>query len=85
MRIFECVDEAGSLHTLGMSLGDAMLRSRIVGRSFQRTERPLPSQAALQLLLHFLCAPLFERVRAAAQQEPREREGDCEGLHLLIL
>jgi hypothetical protein len=68
-----------------MSLRDTMLRSRIVGRSFQRSECPLTSHAAFQLLLHFLCAPLFERVRAAAQDQPGEREGDCEGLHPLSL
>jgi hypothetical protein len=68
-----------------MGLRDTVLGSRIVGKSFQRAERPLPSHAALQLLLHFLCAPLFERVRAAAQDQPGNCERNREGLHLLIL
>ena len=62
-----------------------MLRSRIVGRSFHRTKCSLTSHASLQLLFHFLRAALFERVRAAAQQEPRECEGNREGLHPLSL
>jgi hypothetical protein len=62
-----------------------MLHSRIVGRTLQRTERPLPGQAAFQLLLHFLCAPLFERVCAAAQGEQCDCEQKQKGLHLLIL
>ena len=81
-RVSRCVC---GLHALRVGLRDAMLAGRIVGRFFQRTKRSLTSQAALQLLLHFLCAALFERVRAAAPQETREREGHCEGLHLLIL
>ena len=62
-----------------------MLPGRIVGGSFQRSERSLTGHAALQLLLHFLRSALFERVRAAAQQEPRECEGNREGFHPLSL
>jgi len=68
-----------------MSLRDAMLRSRIVGRSFQRTKCSLTSYAALQLLLHFLRTALFERVRAAARNQPCDREQDRHAFHLHIL
>jgi len=56
-----------------MSLRDAMLRGRIVGRSFQWTKCSLTRHASLQLLLHFLCAALFERVCAATRNQPCDR------------
>jgi hypothetical protein len=62
-----------------------MLRSRIVRGSLQRAERSLTGHPALQLRLHFLRGALFEWVGAAAQDEPSDCKGDCEGLHLLIL
>lgn len=62
-----------------------MLCSRITGRAFQRAERSLTSDAAFELLFHFLWTALFEWVRATAQRQPRNRERNCEGLHPLIL
>jgi hypothetical protein len=62
-----------------------MLRSWVVGRSFQRTKRSLTSHASLQLLLNFLRGALFERVCAAARSQPCDRKQDRKGLHPLIL
>lgn len=62
-----------------------MLRCRIVGRSLQWTKRSLTSDAALQLLLDFLCGTLFERVCATSHGQPRHDERDREGLHPHIL
>jgi hypothetical protein len=62
-----------------------MLRSWIVGGALQRAKRSLTGHASLQLLLHFLRAALFERVCAAARNQPCDREQDREGLHPLIL
>jgi hypothetical protein len=67
---------ACSLHALRMSLRDAVLCDRIARSWLQRTERSLTGHAALQLLLHFLRSTLFERVRAAAQRQPCNREQD---------
>jgi hypothetical protein len=51
-----------------------MLRGRIVRTSLHWPKRSLTRYTALELLLHFLCAALFERVCAAAQGQPC----DCE-------
>ena len=68
-----------------MSLRDAMLRGRIVGRSVQRAERSLTGHTALELPLHLPCAALFEWVGAAAGSQPYDEQQDREGFHLLIL
>jgi hypothetical protein len=51
-----------------------MLCRWIVGCPFHWPERSLTGDAAPELLLHFLSAALFERVRAAAQGQ----QCDCE-------
>ena len=51
-----------------------MLRRWVVGCPFHRPKRALTGDAAPELLLHFLSAALFERVRAAAQGQ----QCDCE-------
>ena len=53
-----------------------MLSGRIAGKALQRAKRSLTSHAALQLLLHFLCTALFQWVRAAARDQPHNREQD---------
>jgi len=62
-----------------------MFRSRIVGCPLHWPKRSLAGDAAPELLLHFLSAPLFERVRAAAQGQQCDRERNRTGLDLLIL
>jgi hypothetical protein len=62
-----------------------MLRSRILRISLQWTKLPSTGNTAFQLLLHFLRGALFQRVSAAAQDQPGNCERDCEGLHPLIL
>ena len=57
-----------------MSLRDTVFRCWIVGTSFQRPKRSLTGDTALQLLLHFLCGALLQRVCAAAQGQPYDRE-----------
>lgn len=57
-----------------MGLWDAMLRGRIVGRSFQWSERSLTGYAPLQLSLHFASRALFQRVRAPDHGEARDDE-----------
>jgi hypothetical protein len=68
-----------------MSLRDAMLCSRIAGRSLQRAERSLTGHTTLKLSLHFACGALFEWVGAAARGETCNRKQDREGFHLPIL
>jgi hypothetical protein len=46
-----------------------MLGRWIVGSPVHRPKRSLTSDAAPELLLHFLPGALFERVRAAAQRQ----------------
>lgn len=62
-----------------------MLRRRIIGRTLQWPKRTLASHAMLQLLFHFLCAALFERVRAAAGTQPCDRKQDRHAFHLHML
>ena len=62
-----------------------MFRRRVVGCPLNWPKRPLPGDAAPELLFHFLSAALFERVRAAAQSQQCDREQNRKGLHLLIL
>ena len=57
-----------------MSLRDTVFRCWIVRTSLQRSKRSLTGDTALQLLLHFLRGALLERVRAAAQGQPYDRE-----------
>ena len=73
------------LHILRMRLRYPVLRGRIVGTSLHWPKRSLTGHAALELLLHFLRAALFERVCAAAQGQPCDRERNANGPHLLIL
>ena len=68
-----------------MSLRNAMLRSRVVGRPFLWAKRSLTGHAAFQLLLDFLRTALFERVCATARSEPCDREQDRHAFHLRIL
>ena len=53
-----------------------MFRRRIVGTSVQWPKRSLTGDTALQLLLHFLSGALLERVCAATQGQPHDRECD---------
>ena len=62
-----------------------MPAGRIVGRSFDWAERPLPGYATLKLPLYFPCAVLFNRISAAAGDQPCDDEQDRRGFHLLIL
>jgi hypothetical protein len=62
-----------------------MLRRWIVRRPLDWPKRSLPGDAAPELLLDFLPATVFERVRAAAQCQQRNCERNRKGLHLLIL
>jgi hypothetical protein len=62
-----------------------MPAGRIVGRSFDWAERPLPGYATLKLPLYFPCAVLFKRISAAARDQPCDDEQDRRGFHLLIL
>ena len=57
-----------------MGLWDAVLCSRIVGRSLQWADRPLTGHAPLQLPLQFASRALFQRVRAADHGEARNDE-----------
>jgi hypothetical protein len=57
-----------------MCLRDAMLRGWIVRIALQWADCTLTGDTALELLLHFLRAALFEGVCAAAQGQPC----DCE-------
>ena len=59
-----------------MSLRDTVFRRRIVGTSVQWPKRSLTGDTALQLLLYFLSGALLERVCAAAQGQPYNRECD---------
>lgn len=68
-----------------MSSRDAMLRCWIILRALQRAKRSLTGYAAFQLLLHFLCAALFEWVRAAASAQTCDRKQDRHAFHLYIL
>jgi hypothetical protein len=45
-----------------------MLSGRVVRRPFQWSKRSLTGNAAPELLLYFLPATLFERIRATAQR-----------------
>ena len=62
-----------------------MLAGRIVGRPLDWAERSLPGYAALKLPLYFLRAVLFNRISAAARDQPCDDEQDRRGFHLLIL
>ena len=53
-----------------MRLWHAVFRGRIVGSSLERPQRSLTGDTVFELLLHFLCAALLERVSAAAQGQP---------------
>lgn len=63
-----------------------MLRSRIVGLSFNRTNRPLSGNTSLQLRANLICAPFFERISTSrrSKHECAEQQ-QRQGLHLLIL
>jgi hypothetical protein len=58
---------------------------RIIGRSLDGAERPLPGYAALKLPLHFPRAVLFKWISAAARDQPCEDEQRRRAFHLLIL
>jgi hypothetical protein len=85
MRIFECANGATVFTALGMSFGHAMLACRIIGRSLDRADGSLPRYTALKLPLYFLRAALFERISAAARDQPCDHEQDRYAFHLLIL
>src|SRR5262249_41018921 len=85
MRTFECVDLSAIFSALGMSLWDAMLSSRITGRSLQRAERSLTGYPAFKLPLNFLRRALLEGVGAANQSQACDREQDRHAFHLRIL
>jgi hypothetical protein len=85
MRIFECANGATVFTALRMSLRHAMLAGGIIGRPIDRTECSLPGYAALKLPLYFLRAALFNRISAAARDQPCDDEQDRRAFHLLIL
>ena len=62
-----------------------MLRRWVVGCPVHWPKRSLTSDAAPELLLHFLPGALFDWVRAAAQGQQCNRERNRKGPHLLIL
>jgi hypothetical protein len=62
-----------------------MLRRRVVGSPLHWPKRSLTGDTATELLLHFMPAALFERVRAAAQGQQCDCERKQKGPHLLIL
>jgi hypothetical protein len=62
-----------------------MLACRIIGRPLDWAECPLPGYAALKLPLYFLRAAVFNRISAAARDQPSEDEQDPHAFHLLIL
>ena len=68
-----------------MRLWHAMLGRWIVGSAFHWPKCSLTSDAAPELLLHFLPGALFDWVRAAAQAYQCDYERNRKGLHLLIL
>ena len=57
-----------------MRLRHTVFHRRIVGTSLQRPKRSLAGNTAFELLLHFVGGALFERIRAAAQGQPYDRE-----------
>ena len=62
-----------------------MLAGRIIRRPLDGAKRSLPGYAALKLPLHFLRAALFNRISAAAHDQPCDEEQDRRAFHLLIL
>ena len=68
-----------------MSLRHTMLARRIVGRPFDWAKRSLSGRAAFKLPLHFLRGQLFNRISAAARDQPCDHEQDRHALHLFIL
>ena len=62
-----------------------MLACRIIGRPLDWAEGSLPGYAALKLPLYFLRAAVFNRISAAARDQPSEDEQDRRAFHLLIL
>jgi hypothetical protein len=63
----------------------AMPGGRIIGRPLDWTEGPLPGYAALKLPLYLLGAVFFNRISAAARDQPCDDEQDRRAFHLLIL
>src|SRR5262245_12336502 len=86
IRIFEYVG-GSEVFTLRMCLLHAVVHRRVVRgpAPVHWPKRPLPGNAAPELLLHFLSAALFDRVRAPAQSQQCDGERNRKGLHLLIL
>jgi hypothetical protein len=69
-----------------MGLRDSVLVCLVTGWTIHRAELTLTCDAAFELALDFLCAPLFERIGATAHHQCAcDREQDRQGLHLLIL
>jgi hypothetical protein len=62
-----------------------MLAGRIVGRPFDWAKRSLSGHAAFELPLYFLRAALFERISAAARDQPCDHEQNRHALHPRIL
>src|SRR5947207_7103003 len=85
MRIFECANGATVFTALRMSFRHAMLACWIIGRPLDWAEGSLPGHAALKLPLYFLPAALFERISAAARNQPCHHQSDPRACHLLIL
>jgi hypothetical protein len=85
MRIFECADVA-ALFTLRMSLRHAVFVRQIARFAFFGADLSLAGNPAFQLRLHFLTAPLFERISAATAEDcTPDHEQDRHVLHLHIL
>jgi hypothetical protein len=69
-----------------MRLGNGVFAGWIAGLSLFGNDLSLPGDTALQLRLHFLAAPLLERISAAAgNRRAGDREQDRQGPHPLIL
>jgi len=85
MRIFECADVA-TVFTLRMSLRHAVFVRRIARFALFGADLSLAGNTAFQLRLHFLTAPLFERISAATGEHcTADREQDRHVFHLHIL
>ena len=74
------------LQELRMGLRNSVLVCLVARWTIHRPELTLTCDAAFELALDFLCAPLFDRIGTTAHHQcVCDREQDRQGLHLLIL
>jgi len=57
-----------------MRFSDTVLGGGIAGTVLHRNQSPMPGNAALKLPLYFLGTALLERVRAACESQPCNRQ-----------